>query len=280
MFKILSKVSSLSKKQQSFVKTKKIELNDTLPNIQTFVKGVMAFDKEVDAVIGTATLITVLSGLAAFISGGIFISTSNTVFAVVAGLFLIAFIYFLMKRMELGSVNVSDELKLGVYPLLGLMKNDIKKNSNCRISLNLSGPMDGKKKVQTLKIHRGKNYIYKDPWFSGEMLLGDGSKLTWDFEDEVSHKKYSKTNPRGKVKYKSKVKMKSKKTMTLLTKAPNNLQDTRDKTQNSALTIKKKGDKTYLVKILKSKKITNKRKLRANECTDAIKSLFKELARG
>ncbi|MCM8530126.1 MAG: hypothetical protein NE330_03110, partial [Lentisphaeraceae bacterium] len=210
----------------------------------------------------------------------IFISTSNTVFAVVAGLFLIAFIYFLMKRMELGSVNVSDELKLGVYPLLGLMKNDIKKNSNCRISLNLSGPMDGKKKVQTLKIHRGKNYIYKDPWFSGEMLLGDGSKLTWDFEDEVSHKKYSKTNPRGKVKYKSKVKMKSKKTMTLLTKAPNNLQDTRDKTQNSALTIKKKGDKTYLVKILKSKKITNKRKLRANECTDAIKSLFKELARG
>lgn len=280
MFKILNKINSLSKKQQSFVKTKKIELNDTLPNVLIFVKGVMTFDKGVDSVIGTATLVTVLSGLSTFVAAGMFVATSSVAVAVVAGLLFVSFIYFLMKRMELGNVNISDELKVGVYPFLKLMTNDVKKNSNCKVVLNLSGPMDKKKKVQTLKIHRGKNFIYKDPWFNGEMTLGDGSKMTWDFEDEVSHKKYSKTNPRGKVKYKSKVKMKSQKTLTLLTKAPNNLQDTRQKNQNSALSIKKKGDKTFLVKVFKMKKITNKRKLTPNECTDSLKSLFQELSKG
>lgn len=280
MFKVLNKISSLTKKQQSFIKSKKITLSASLPEVLDFTKGVIVFDREVDKIIGTATLFTFLSGFLTFIAGGVFVVTSLLPAGVLAGILLLCFLYLLFKRLELGNVNISDELKDGVFPLLNLMKSDIKKNSMCKISLNLSGPMDGRKKVQTLKIHRGKNFIYRDPWFSGEMVLGDGSKLTWNFEDETSHKKYSKTNPRGKIKYKSKVKMKSEKTLTLLTKLPNNLQDFREKTANSAIAIKKKGDKTFLVKTFKVKKVTNKRKLAPNECTNAVKSIFQELRKG
>ncbi|MCM8525461.1 MAG: hypothetical protein NE327_03025 [Lentisphaeraceae bacterium] len=280
MFKVLGQIKQLPKDQQKFLSSKVIKMNEPLPEALTFLREVMAIDAEIDKVKGKASSLTLLFGFLTFISLGIALASGAPGIIFLPGILLIVFVFFLFKNLALKGVDIPDELKDGIFPFLNLLKNDVKKNSVCNIEINLTGPRDKKKLVNTLKIHRGKNYVYKDRWFKGEMTLGDGSLLTWNFEDVSNHKKYSKRNPRGKVKYKTKTKMKFEKTLTLLTKIPNSLQNTKKKEANGALMVKKKGEKTYIVKFFRNKRTTSKRKVFQNECTDALKSLFSELKQG
>lgn len=280
MFRVLGQIKKLPKNQQQFLSCKVIKLTGPLSEALTFLKEVMSIDEEIDKVKGKASSLTLLLGFLTFISTGIVLASEKKELVFLPGILLIVFVFFLFKHLALKAVDVPDELKDGIYPFLNLLKNDVKKNSSCIIDINLTGPRNKKKLVDTLKIHRGKNYIYRDKWFYGEMTLGDGSILTWNFEDETHHKKYSKKNPRGKIKYKSKIKMKFEKTLTLLTKIPNKLQDTKKKSRDGSLMIKKKADKTYIVKFFRNKRVASQRKVSRNECIEALKSLFSELRKG
>jgi hypothetical protein len=51
--------------------------------------------------------------------------------------------------------------------------------------------------------------FYRDPWFGGETVFADGTRLIWSVEDFVKSQKKYKRNPRGKIKSKTKNKYRS-----------------------------------------------------------------------
>lgn len=119
--------------------------------------------------------------------------------------------------LRLRTVDVPNHLREFVYPLICLIGEDCDPKSGITLHLDLRGYDRTDPEVSKIKRH-GRNTKWKlwhDPWFSGEMLLHDGSALQWSIEDEVSRFSYWKRSISGKMKHKTKFKTKRLVTVTL-----------------------------------------------------------------
>ncbi len=107
-------------------------------------------------------------------------------------------------------IDVSNNLRQFVVPVLALFREDIDPRSRVHLRLDLAGPTAPSKKTgQSAPFNQGQYHkvidtMYLDPWMSAEAVLVDGTKLSWSVTDRIRERKKTKRNARGK--YKSKTK--------------------------------------------------------------------------
>ncbi len=114
--------------------------------------------------------------------------------------------YFYLKGFDLPG----DALTKAVMPIVKVMQEEMDSNGKLKLRVDLRGFEQKDKFIsQGQPYERGAYYkiidhFYRDPWFAGEALLADGTKLIWSVEDLVKHSKRSKRTARGKHKTKTK----------------------------------------------------------------------------
>ena len=107
-------------------------------------------------------------------------------------------------------IDVSNNLRSFVVPVLTLFREDFDPKSPVHLRLDLSKPTATPKKTGQSPpfkqgvYHKVIDTMYVDPWMSADAVLVDGTKLSWSVTDRIRERKKTKKNPRGK--YKSKTK--------------------------------------------------------------------------
>lgn len=128
----------------------------------------------------------------------------------VLALFVVATIAFFWLWRWLAGIDVSNNLRQFVVPVLTLFREDIDPKTPVRLRLDLGKPTDSAKKASESApykhgvYHKVIDSVYVDPWMSAETVLVDGTKLSWSVTDRIRERKKTKRNPRGKYKTKTK----------------------------------------------------------------------------
>jgi hypothetical protein len=110
----------------------------------------------------------------------------------------------------LAGLDVSNNLRSFVVPVLTLFREDIDPKTPVRLRLDLSAPTAKPKKTGESDpfkqgiYHKVIDTTYVDPWMSADTVLVDGTKLSWSVTDRIRERTKTKRNARGK--YKSKTK--------------------------------------------------------------------------
>ena len=110
----------------------------------------------------------------------------------------------------LASIDVSNNLRQFVVPVLALFREDIDPKTPVRLRLDLTKPNAAPKKVSEGSpfahgvYRRIIDTMYVDPWMSAEAVLVDGTRLRWSVTDNIRERKKTKSNARGKTKTKTK----------------------------------------------------------------------------
>ena len=112
--------------------------------------------------------------------------------------------------MWLRGIDVSNNLRQFVIPVLALFREDIDPKTPVRLRLDLGKPIHATKKIDESKPYKHGVYYkvidstYVDPWMSAEAMLVDGTKLRWSVTDRIRERRKTKKNARGKIKSKTK----------------------------------------------------------------------------
>ena len=110
----------------------------------------------------------------------------------------------------LAHIDVSNNLRQFVLPVLALFREDIDPKSPVHLRLDLSKPVASQKKTNESEPYKQGVYhkiidtTYVDPWMEADAVLVDGTRLRWSVTDRIRERKKTKRNARGK--YKSKTK--------------------------------------------------------------------------
>ena len=125
-------------------------------------------------------------------------------------LFIAATIASLWFWRWLAGIDVSNNLRQFVVPVLALFREDIDPKAPVHLRLDLSKPTAGPKKQSESDAYKQGVYhkvidsMYVDPWMSAEAVLVDGTRLRWSVTDTIRERKKTKRNARGKYKTKTK----------------------------------------------------------------------------
>ncbi len=107
-------------------------------------------------------------------------------------------------------IDVSNNLRQFVVPVLALFREDIDPQTPVHLRLDLSKPTASPKKTTEGApykhgiYHKVIDTLYVDPWMSAEAVLVDGTRLRWSVTDRIRERKKTKRNARGKYKTKTK----------------------------------------------------------------------------
>jgi hypothetical protein len=107
-------------------------------------------------------------------------------------------------------IDVSNNLRQFVVPVLALFREDIDPRTPVHLRLDLSKPTASPKKTTEGApykhgiYHKVIDTTYVDPWMSAEAVLVDGTRLRWSVTDRIRERKKTKRNARGKYKTKTK----------------------------------------------------------------------------
>ena len=110
----------------------------------------------------------------------------------------------------LAGIDVSNNLRQFVVPVLALFREDIDPKAPVHLRLDLSKPTAGPKKQSESDAYKQGVYhkvidsMYVDPWMAAEAVLVDGTRLRWSVTDTIRERKKTKRNARGKYKTKTK----------------------------------------------------------------------------
>jgi hypothetical protein len=110
----------------------------------------------------------------------------------------------------LRGIDVSDNLRRFVVPVLALFREDIDPKTPVHLRLDLTKPTASPKKTtegapyKQGVYHKVIDTMYVDPWMSAEAVLVDGTRLRWSVTDSIRERKKTKRNARGKYKTKTK----------------------------------------------------------------------------
>jgi hypothetical protein len=107
-------------------------------------------------------------------------------------------------------IDVSNNLRQFVLPVLALFREDIDPKSPVRLRVDLGQPITAQKRTSEGApykhgvYHKVIDSTYVDPWMSAEAVLVDGTRLRWSVTDRIRERKKTKRNARGKYKTKTK----------------------------------------------------------------------------
>ncbi len=125
-------------------------------------------------------------------------------------LFVVATIAFFWLWRWLAGIDVSNNLRSFVLPVLALFREDIDPKAPVHLRLELGKPTDASKKASESDPYKKGAYhkiidtVYVDPWMSADAVLVDGTRLSWSVTDRIRERRQTKRNSRGKYKTKTK----------------------------------------------------------------------------
>ncbi len=212
------KYFALDDKQKEFIKTGNRIFMTRPAELLKFLQPLAKFDQECDAARGQAGKIM----FGCFLLGILLIIllAAEVLPQMLAPVLLVpafVFVLTLVAYLILKSVDIHNNLREFVVPVLNTISQDMEPNEKIRVKIDLRGKCIAAKKLRTEKNDPGwfsypkttKNF-YKDVWFDGSANLYDGSRLFFSVTDMVTHTHVYKKNRRGnKVKSKNKYKIKS-----------------------------------------------------------------------
>lgn len=204
---------SLSAEQKAILKQKKLDLRQPVDQLLALLRPLAACDSVANkaqhkmgctlALMILATLIGIV--VLAKIGWG---PVTLAVFGLlVLTTFASAFFYSWLR-----GIDVSDNLRSFVVPVLALFREDFDPRVPVHLRLDLSSPTTKPKKTAESKpykqgrYHRVIDTMYLDPWMSADAMLVDGTKLSWSVTDRIRERQKTKKNARGKSKTKTKYK--------------------------------------------------------------------------
>ncbi|HET8775324.1 MAG TPA: hypothetical protein VFP80_16105 [Thermoanaerobaculia bacterium] len=202
---------SLSPEQKQILAKKQLEVDKPVDELLALLKPLAACDKMANKV---QTRFGCTFGLLIVVTFVALIFFSNlgwgpltlALLALVLGATIAAGWFWIWLR----SIDVSNNLRQFVVPVLALFREDIDPRTPVHLRLDLSKPTASPKKTNEGApykqgvYHKVIDTTYVDPWMSAEAVLVDGTRLRWSVTDRIRERKKTKRNARGK--YKSKTK--------------------------------------------------------------------------
>lgn len=202
---------SLSPEQKQILAKKQLEVDKPVDELLALLKPLAACDKMANK---AQTRFGCTFGLLIVLTFAAVIVASNFGWGarslILLALFLGATIAAGWFWIWLRSIDVSNNLRQFVVPVLALFREDIDPKTPVHLRLDLSQPTASPKKTsegapyKRGAYHKIVDTLYVDPWMSAEAVLVDGTRLRWSVTDRIRERKKTKRNARGK--YKSKTK--------------------------------------------------------------------------
>lgn len=202
---------SLSPEQKQILAQKRLDLERPVDELLVLLKPIAACDKianKSQTRFGcTFGVLIVMTFVAVILFSNI--GWGPLTFGVLL-LFIAATIASLWFWRWLAGIDVSNNLRQFVLPVLALFREDIDPKTPVHLRLDLTKPTDGAKKTNESAPYKHGVYhkiidtLYVDPWMAAEAVLVDGTRLRWAVTDRIRERKKTKRNPRGKYKMKTK----------------------------------------------------------------------------
>jgi len=209
--KALELFQSLDKEQVNFVKLRKIEASYKIKHWIDFFEKISFMDEKGDGERKkwekwrTASIIVaVLFFIFGFANYFLFVFT----FIAIIGIFI--FSNFVAK---LKSIDVKNQLRLFIFPLLSFLKEEIDQEQKVYLHLDLSQINQEAYLKETIPVKSSAlpkilTKIYELNWIKASMQMVDGTDIEWEITDKVRIRNITKRGSSGKIKYKTKIKTK------------------------------------------------------------------------
>ena len=201
---------SLSAEQKEILSKKQLDLDRPVDELLALLKPIAACDTVANKAQGRFGCTAALLFVVAFVALFIVPSFGWTAFVAIELLLVAGAVASLAFWIWLRGVDVSDNLRSFVMPILALFREDIDPSTPVHLRLDLRKPTDSSKKTNESApykhgvYHKVVDTTYVDPWMTAETVLTDGTKLWWSVTDRIRERKKTKRNPRGKYKTKTK----------------------------------------------------------------------------
>jgi len=202
---------SLSPEQKQILARKQLEIDRPVDELLALLKPLAACDTMANkaqtrfgCTFGLLVVVTVV-GAILFSNLGWSPVTLAAIVLCIAATVAAAWFWIWLR-----SVDVSNNLRSFVVPILALFREDIDPKTPVHLRLDLTQPTTAPKKTgESAPYKHGAYYkivdtTYVDPWMSADTVLVDGTKLSWSVTDRIRERKKTKRNPRGKIKSKAK----------------------------------------------------------------------------
>lgn len=209
---IQSTIKHLHPEQAQFLSTKKLKTTRSYEYCYPFLKKLGSLDLLVDSTKRAVMFGLLLSGFLLVFGIFILFAGIGIPFLLPIGLiFFIPFIIFMVMRTKLKAVDLPDSFNLFCIPFLSIIGEDMEKNGNVQLQLDLRGYEQSDKLIDDKKLSNHgypkiRQCIYKDPFFDCHVDLAGKGKLYCTIISIVRQRKITKKNPRGKIKCKTKEK--------------------------------------------------------------------------
>lgn len=211
---------SLSPPEKNLLKKKQIQGELTPDEWISLITNLVNFEKQGDLTRKKSEnaiiflFLAVFPGVAVILFSPSRLTLTILPFAAVAWVILLLiaiFIYFYIKSFDLSGDVLTDK----ILPIIKVLREEMQPTEKIKLKLDLRGyNLPEKLLRKDSPFSKGDYYsitnsYFRDPWFSGEAQLADGTKLVWKIASLVRNTYKTKKNPRGKVKSKIKEKFRT-----------------------------------------------------------------------
>lgn len=202
---------SLNDEQRRVLLEKQVKMNRPIDETISFFKPLAACDKLGDksrTKFGCGGAIAIIAIIPLLIMWGNDVYPAPVAIGLIVTAIVIAVL--LLKRWSwLSKIDLSNNLRGVVLPILQLFREDIGREQPVQLELDLSSPTHKTKQKSKSEPYKAGVYykvidtFYVDPWMTGEALLTDGTRLRWSITDSIRERQKTKRNARGKHKTKT-----------------------------------------------------------------------------
>jgi hypothetical protein len=216
---------ALDTRQRQLLRAKRLDGDFPPADWLALLRPLARFDRHGDRLRQLAGKIAIGTGVLLFISFFLIPFLAElpvlNLLVVLPPLSLFLFLASLSVWLYLRRLDLSNQLREFLLPLIALLEDDIKTGHTLRLALDLRGGTRKDKRTGGVPAYSRGAYRrivethYEDPWLHGETVLTDGGQLTLDLVDHIRELKKTKRTARGKTKTKTKYKVRGETRMQL-----------------------------------------------------------------
>jgi len=206
MLKAWRAYKALNEEQKQIIEQKQVRLVRPIDEMIALLKPIGDMDKLVTSgcQVGCIMFIVVAAAIGSQI-GAESINAPGWLRVVTLLILAVLFFFPLVMYLKTRKIDVSDNLRGAVLPMLYVLRDDFDPNEGLELTLDLRQPMAKEKLLREDKPRdRMTETFYNDAWMSAEGVLVDGSRLRWSVVDVIRHRSVTKKTSSGKWKTKTK----------------------------------------------------------------------------